>query len=142
MDISETKNTAKEILDVAEEVIGVVASPSTLWLLVLWNCNGGRGFNGYVSNPQVTIAGATGSASGIVNPAWTAENAQVVALQTQAAALAQEIYNLTLQLSNPLNVVNFPSILAQIAKDTTQANNLSNQISAAKKVLAGIPPFL
>jgi hypothetical protein len=69
------KKLAKDILEVVGDAIALGTSPSTLWLAVLWNCNGGQGFNGYVSNnpasPSAQAAAAglsapqTGSASSL-----------------------------------------------------------------------------
>jgi len=57
MDIEEKKGRpykqiADDIIDIVSEVLGTVASPATLWTMVLLNCNGiGKGFNGYPVNP-------------------------------------------------------------------------------------------
>jgi hypothetical protein len=40
----------RDILDTIGDGIGLVASPSTLWLLVLYNSCGRGGFDGYVTN--------------------------------------------------------------------------------------------
>jgi hypothetical protein len=49
------KKVALDILEVAEETVGLAASPSLFWLIVLWNSSGGKGFDGYVTNtPQPT----------------------------------------------------------------------------------------
>jgi len=47
---TDLKKVVVDIIEVASEVIGLAASPSTLWLAVIWNCNGGKGFNGFVTN--------------------------------------------------------------------------------------------
>ncbi len=44
------KQLANDVLDVAGEGIGIIASPATLFALVLYNCSGGKGFSGYVTN--------------------------------------------------------------------------------------------
>jgi hypothetical protein len=46
------KKAAGDIIDITAEVIGVAASPATLWLLVLINSSGGKGFSGHITNPQ------------------------------------------------------------------------------------------
>jgi hypothetical protein len=52
---NKAKKIAKDVLEVLGDAIGTAAAPSTLWLLVLWNCNGGAGFNGFVSNPNWNV---------------------------------------------------------------------------------------
>jgi hypothetical protein len=46
------KKIAKDVIEVVGDLIGTAASPATLWLIVLWNCSGGQGFNGFESNPN------------------------------------------------------------------------------------------
>jgi len=48
------KKVINDILEISSEALGLIASPSTLWVMVLWNCNGGKGFNGFVTNPQAS----------------------------------------------------------------------------------------
>lgn len=50
--VGKLKKVATDILDVVGDTVGIVANPSILALLVLWNSLGGRGFDGYVTNPQ------------------------------------------------------------------------------------------
>jgi hypothetical protein len=46
------KGFLDDVLDVSADALSIVGSPTTLWLMVLWNCNGGKGFSGYITNPD------------------------------------------------------------------------------------------
>lgn len=65
MEIEKGQNiikTVKDTIDVIGDSIGVVASPSTFFLLTLYNSTGkGRGFDGYVTNPFITLSGGAGA---------------------------------------------------------------------------------
>jgi hypothetical protein len=46
---------AKDIIEVAQELIGTAASPAVFFLILLYNSTGeGRGFDGYESHVIVT----------------------------------------------------------------------------------------
>jgi hypothetical protein len=47
---SNLKRTIKDILEISEQTIGIAASPSLFWLIVLYNSMGGQGFSGHVVN--------------------------------------------------------------------------------------------
>jgi hypothetical protein len=49
------KKVALDILEVMGEVVGLAASPSLLWLGVIWNSSGGSGFDGYPNKPSGTF---------------------------------------------------------------------------------------
>ena len=51
---TDLKKAADDVLSVTGDAIGIAASPSLLWLIILWNCSGGKGFNGYISNPNAS----------------------------------------------------------------------------------------
>jgi hypothetical protein len=54
--------TVKDTVDVIGDSIGLVASPSTFFILTLYNSTGkGRGFDGYITNPVVTLSGGAGA---------------------------------------------------------------------------------
>lgn len=50
---ADLKKIFQEVIEAASETIGVISSPATLWLMVLWNCSGGKGFSGFTSNPDL-----------------------------------------------------------------------------------------
>lgn len=47
------KKVFQDVIEAATETIGTLSSPATLWLIVLWNCSGGKGFSGFTSNPDI-----------------------------------------------------------------------------------------
>lgn len=49
---ADLKKVFQEVIEAATETIGTLSSPATLWLIVLWNCSGGKGFSGFTSNPD------------------------------------------------------------------------------------------
>lgn len=44
------KAAADAVLEIVEEIEGIAAAPSSLWILALYNSMGGPGFSGHVTN--------------------------------------------------------------------------------------------
>jgi hypothetical protein len=50
--VNQIREVSGLALELVEEIIGIAASPATLWANILWNPK--FGFSGYVSNPTST----------------------------------------------------------------------------------------
>jgi len=46
---------AQEIMEAVEQGVGIAASPAMFWLIFLKDNYSGKGFSGFVSNPQLTV---------------------------------------------------------------------------------------